>query len=292
MTMLQQRAGVKKTYLGSMASKEAKALPDINLLHVSQTEEVQLSFLSQVRLYLLCVVIFWACLPCYKSLQKFTLETAKEKTGTEHVSSFAWATSRRLALIIAFVLVHAMLWRLLQFLLVQKPGWNYFTANRGAVLTPGMQNNSYMYHSAATESSGIINQAYANNSLATNYSQAPCNAAETCKHSLMARQRCATVGGSVAGFSGAVAGCLVCLPFGASSCIECAGLGMLTGAFPGIRHGAQSNCPEDAVSYSTFSQRMHGTSGDAIKWFVCSWEYVHNAIVPNYMKQRPFRCSV
>merc|ERR1719502_164315 len=111
-TMLQQRAGVRKTYLGSTVSTalqdygehiawtDTKSLPEISLLHVAKNAEVEISFLSHVRLYLLCVMIFWACLPCYKSLQKFTFADAKEKTGPQLAFSFAKAACRRLAVIV------------------------------------------------------------------------------------------------------------------------------------------------------------------------------------------------
>merc|ERR1719326_1060202 len=95
-----------------------------------------------------------------------------------------------IAVVVAFIFMHSVLWSILHTMLVRQPGLPYFNGNVGNRHVPSAQNHSEI-HMALT----------ANRSLMA------CNATETCSDSLRSRTRCVVGGGTVAGLGGALAGC-------------------------------------------------------------------------------------
>lgn len=199
--------------------------------------------LADILLYCLCVLIFWGAVPyCRTDLP------------IKRATVLFW-----IAIVVAFILLHSILWGLFGIMLVHNPGLSYFHADRG---------------------DGV-------HLLGPNIQSQPCIAVEACNDSWRSRTRCVLGGSSVTAISGAVAGCLACSPLGSAGCIKCAGTGLLTGTFPGMKQGMQSRCPEDVVGTAILHEKIDGAIAGAAKRSISWFESCYQAFLPNYKKHRP-----
>lgn len=218
---------------------------------------LQLSML----MYALCLAIFWLWFPLANLL--FCSTRPSKPTFAWIARSCIRSFAAQIPIAVAFVFCHCCFWTLLHGVLAVHPGLDYFTHNRGAWRYP----NTWQY--AAYQTPPV------------------CNAIETCRNSPGSAIRCTVGAGTVASLSGAVAGCLVCLPFGVAGCAECAAAGVVTGAAPGVTNGFQRFCPEDAIRIAVLPQNnvMEKTFGRFTDWLAFKVEYWNEDWLPNFAHQ-------